>query len=276
MTSNALEKLLDAGDAEGCIAFFAEATEAERRAVAKTAGSRWNALTKNSEDEVVVTVPGPDGLPVRVFAPWNLLQPAGFRAARIAVLATASWPELKKIGAGCMLESEDAVSVLSTRRPPWIADWANHILSWHRAQDHSYLNVHQWNLLRGLVRAGLCPRPKDPRYIELMIVAVTPVPTIPEPSLRDRLLNDPELLDDEVWEVFDVELPLGLRGIFSTDPYVSADERWDVVLAELAAAGQTVPNKAHGRLPKRSRARRSRFQGALVPFSASEARADTG
>jgi len=95
--------------------------------------------------------------------------------------------------------------------------------------------VHQWNLLRGLVRAGLCPRPRDPRYTQLMIVAVTPMPTIPEPSLRDRLLNDPELLDDEVWEIFDVELPLGLRGIFSTDPYGPANGRWDVVLAELAA-----------------------------------------
>src|SRR6516164_9284813 len=105
MTSKVLQKLLDAGDAEGCIAFFAEATEAERRALAKTARTHWNALTKNSEVEVVVTVPGPDGLPVRLFGPWNLLQPAGFRAARIAVIATASWPELKKIGAGCMLES---------------------------------------------------------------------------------------------------------------------------------------------------------------------------
>lgn len=238
MTSEALGALLDAGDAEGCIAFFAEATEGERRALAKTAGSRLNALTKNSSEELVVTVPGPHGLPVRVFVPWNRLQPAGFRASRIAVLATAAWPELKKIGAGCMLESDDAVAVLSTRRPPWIADWANHILSWQRAQDRSYLSVHQWNLLRGLVRAGLCPRPNDPRYIQLMIGAVTPMPAVPEPSLRDRLLNDPELLDDEVWELFDVELPTGLRGIFSTNADVPADERWDVVLAELAAEGK--------------------------------------
>jgi hypothetical protein len=90
MTSGALEALLEAGDAEGCIAFFAEATEVDRRAVAKTAGSHLNALIKNSPDELVVTEPGPNGLPVRVVAPWNRLQPAGFRAARIAVLATAT------------------------------------------------------------------------------------------------------------------------------------------------------------------------------------------
>jgi hypothetical protein len=238
MTSEALKALLEAGDAEGCIAFFAEATEDDRRALAKTAGSHLSALTKNSPDELVVTEPRPDGLPVRVFGPWNRLQPAGFRAARIAVLATATLVELKKIGAGCMLESEDAVAVLSARRPPWIADWANHILSWHRAQDRSYLGVHKWNLLRGLARAGLCPRPNDPQYIQLMVGAVTPGPQIDEPSLRDRLLSDPELLDDEVWEVFDTELPLGLRGIFSTDPDVPADERWDVALAELAAEGR--------------------------------------
>jgi hypothetical protein len=238
MTSETLNALLEAGDAEGCIAFFAEATEVERRAVAKSAGSRLKALTKDSPDELVVTVPDPDGLPVRVFGPWNLLQPPGFRAARIAVLATATLPELKKTGAGCMLESEDAVAVLSARRPPWIADWANHILTWYRVEAHSYLTVHQWNLIRGLVRAGLCTRPNDPRYIQLMLGAVTPCPSIPEPCLRDRLLSDPELLDDEVWEVFDAELPLGLRGIFSTDPYVRAEERWDVALAELAAEGR--------------------------------------
>ncbi len=238
MTSEALVALLDAGDAEGCLAFFAQASEVERRAIAKTARSRLHALTENSSDVLVVTIPGPDGFLVRVFAPWNLLQPAGFRSARLAVLATATWPELKKIGAGCMLESDDAVAVLSTRRPQWVADWANHILSWYSAQDRSYMSVHQWNLVRGLVRAGLCPRPEDPRYIQLMIGALTPMSATPEPSLHDRLLNDPELLEDEVWEVFDVELPLGLRGIFSSDSYISAEERWDVALAELAAEGK--------------------------------------
>jgi hypothetical protein len=238
MKSEHLDRLLEAGDAEGCIALFAEASEVERRAVAKRAAARLKGLSAESPDELVVTVPCPDGLPVRVFTPWNLLQPPGFRAARIAVLATASLPELKKIGAGCMLESEDAVAVLSVRRPPWIADWANHIITWYRVEAHSYLTVHQWNLVRGLVRAGLCTRPNDPRYILLMIGAVTPCPSMPEPCLRDRLLYDPALLDDEVWELFDVELPLGLRGIFSTDSYVSAEDRWDVALAELAGEGR--------------------------------------
>lgn len=233
-----LQAILDAGDAEGCITLFANASEAERRAVAKTAGERLAALTADSTDGLTYVPRAGSDASAEAIARWLVLQPRRVRAAKVAVLATATSRELKKFGQRCLPSAEDAIAVLSARRPPWAGEWMETILSSARLDSGSIAGVGLWSLVRALIREGFCARPAGARYIQAFIAGVSACQSVQERTIREVLLDDPELLDDEVWRIFDTELPLGLQGIFSTDRYGDAEEGWDAALAQLAAEGR--------------------------------------
>jgi hypothetical protein len=248
MTSEDLQKVLDAHDAEACIALFANANEAERRAVAKTAAARLKAVTSNSprlslrrlsrlseeERRRLSSLPEEE---LRMLVSPVPMPHGGRRAAQVAVLATATLAELKKHGQRCFPPIDDAVAVLSTRRPPWVGDWAEEILSW-RATEHLFDDTaDRWRYVRRLVREGLCPRPRGARYIDGMIASVHA--SLPRGSIREALLKDPGLVDDEVWELFEVEPLPGMRVLLGVQPRgVPAEFRWEAVLAEFADEGR--------------------------------------
>src|SRR5262249_60693899 len=112
MTSEALQAVLDARDAEGCIALFATATEPERRAVAKAAAARLRAATANVPGRLMNMLDYLSDKDLRIHFPAASSHRGGLRAAQVAVLATATLGELKKFGARCLPPIDDAIAVL--------------------------------------------------------------------------------------------------------------------------------------------------------------------
>src|SRR5260370_37345034 len=91
----------------------------------------------------------------------------------------------------------------------------------------------EWHFVRRLVREELCARPQRPRYIHAMITGIKA--SRHRGHIREALLEDPELLDDEVWEVFETEPMPGMLELFSIGPWVPPESRWEVALAWFAS-----------------------------------------
>ena len=95
----------------------------------------------------------------------------------------------------------DAVSVLADRSPSWLPQLPSALLTGH--------DVHNlWQLTRGLVRAGLVPKPDIPEYATKMPYGLMPSLFHAEPvgkSIEEHLLDDTDLLQDEVFRLFRVE-----------------------------------------------------------------------
>jgi hypothetical protein len=189
MTSADLQAVLDAHDTPGCIALFATATEAERRAVAKVAAERLRAVTVDVPGQFTNLLSNSSDETLQWLFPKASLQRGGLRAAQVAVLATATLGELKKLGERCFPPVDDAIAVLQVRRPPWVGAWAEVILSWGGTGHRSFSMADHWRFVRRLVRAGLCDRPRGSRYIHGMLLAISSPPI--RCSIREALLEDP-------------------------------------------------------------------------------------
>ena len=230
-----LQALLEAHDAEGCIALFARATEAQRRALAKTAVARLRAATADVPAELTSMLSTTSDEQFAQFWPSVVQNRGALRSAQIAVLATATIAELKRFGQRCFPSIDDALAVLAARRPPWVGEWAEVILSWDGPR-HSWSGMaEQWRFVRRLVREGLCDRRRGSSYIHGMIIGLTS--SRQNVTLREALLEDKALLDDEVWELFETEPMPGLLHLLPTDETFPPAHRWECALAALAAEG---------------------------------------
>ena len=228
MTPEALQKLLDAEDADGCITLLAGLTEPQRRKLAKTAAACLKLATSPVPDWLIVPAtgelnrsPGASQL-LRDEFPEAYLHRGKTRAAQVAVIGTAIWTEIKRFGDRCFPPIDDAVAVLRDRRPPWVGEWAEAILGWGQSPRSRRNLADVWPFVRRLVLEGLCDRPTTPLYAQGMVEAIRPHAA--GESISDLLRADPGLLDHEVWTLFEIE---GLAAI-----------GWETGLAELAAEGR--------------------------------------
>src|SRR6202034_796310 len=109
-----------------------------------------------------------------------------------AVLATASlgqWKSVLRYG----LPSDDLVlRILRHRR----ATWLNEMVELTCKSDDPFNS--RWNLIRGLVREGLCAPPKSGRYVDGMLRALITEAEFTKRSLKAVLLKDPALLEHEI------------------------------------------------------------------------------
>jgi Family of unknown function (DUF6493) len=230
-----LKAALDSHDAGACIAMLATATEAERRAAAKTAAAQLRKSTAGVPATLTIALSALNDDVLRTLYPAAALHRGGLRAAQAAVLGTASISELEKLGQRCFPSPDDAVTVLAARRPPWVDDWAEIILSWEGRAGAREL-AEQWHLVRRLIREGICARPRSSRYIDGMIIAISGSPSAD--SIREGLLGDPGLLDEEIWQIFESEPVPGLLYLLPIDPSFPAEFRWEVALAKFADEGR--------------------------------------
>jgi len=191
MSNEELNAILDRGDASACLEFFENATEAERKSVAKSALQRARA------------------------APWVHL--ADTRVFEIAVLASASLSQWKR-RPWSYLSQDDVVAVLAARRPKWLDEWAQWI-----CEDTSRHQFH-WPALRRLERMGLCKRPQSDNYSRGMVAWLGHAGG----GVYNALCVDPVLLEDELWKIFQVGVPL----------YESGANGWFTALARLAEEGR--------------------------------------
>jgi hypothetical protein len=212
MTQGDLKAILEAGDVEACVAYFELATEDERKAVA--------GLALESHAEQAAT-------PMIAESPTRWRTNPLLGAAAAAVRASCSLSQLKKRGLNLTLEDAD-FRVLEARKPDWITDYAGWSLE---------RNPAVWPSVRRLERAGLCRRPDTDHYVLGLIQGA--IWRHGKADVRAALLSDPELLEREVWHLFEVE-GSGEFSLAAHDKYCNAPATWESGLVALAADG-TLP-----------------------------------
>ncbi len=146
-----------------------------------------------------------------------------------AVVATGTLPELKKLGWAALPWRGQLGLVgdlLTDRRPEWLSDWAD----WALEQDRSL-----FPLVRRLVREGTLGRPTSDAYI-LALMDGVPIDRGNEQPLRRALLDDPGLLEHEVWRLFEVEGG-GEVSLANCDKYRFRGNPWSEALVLLADEG---------------------------------------
>jgi hypothetical protein len=130
-----------------------------------------------------------------------------------------------------------AFQVLRDRKPEWIAQWVIKEL-----EDE--MSVPDWRLVRKLIREGVCPKPSSEAYV--LKFFLQSIFQGPQKTLREKLLDDPDLLDDEIWRVFELApvkstIPMGLditKIAACYDPQLAAANNWAYVLRDLSREGK--------------------------------------
>lgn len=125
-------------------------------------------------------------------------------------------------------------SVLISRRPRWLDSWVRKRLDGERARI-------SWPLLRALLEAGLVEKPEYDGYTALFVEAMrgyehgeasSYIPT------SERLRNEPELLEDEIWRIFDCENPALTSDWYARGKAAPANyETWSEAFVRLANDG---------------------------------------
>jgi hypothetical protein len=207
-----LQQILFKGDARACVSFFTGATELQRAALAPMV-VKMHKLCRQAyaASSHYKPKPWPNELP-------KDLDLDGFgTAVRHAMLAAVSqnqWQESK----GYLDHLEWEFEVLTDRRPPWLQRWVE------EAFDRQQFS---WNLLHRLVSAGVCAKPASDRYIAVMVEAFYEWDYAKK--LKAFLKENPSLLKEDIWRIFEVESCLG--GVYAKDC------PWSVALASLAKEG---------------------------------------
>ncbi len=212
MTQGDLKAILEAGDVEACLSYFERATEKERKAVAAES-LEWYA----KQHATFMIADGPNR--------WQ--ENPLLAAANAAAHASCSLSQLKKRGLNFRISEVD-FRVFQARKPDWLTEYA----SW------SVERVPQvWQAVRRLQREGLCDRLETDAYVMGMIQGISRF----GPKVCEALRNDPELLEREVWRLFEVE-GSGEFSLAARDKYCHADMTWETGLVALAADG-TLPRE---------------------------------
>ena len=202
-----LQQILEQNDLDACLRFFSQATEAERRALSGTALA-------------AMPTQFPHVSPFRE-SPW-------WQVRAIAVLASCSFAELKQRGWLWLPDWDHVCAVLAARRPDWIDEFAEALLDF---------STGWWGHVRRLVREGLCRKPRTDKYVIGMLAYFGYHPGRETKTLREELLADPELLDDEIWRLFEVEGRTGLS-LTTHDNRTPPSRRWDQTLLALSEEGR--------------------------------------
>lgn len=200
-----LAAAIEAGDAAACARVLAGLTEPARRELYRAVSSRLEVL-----DTAIRDYSRPREELFKIYP-----------VARIALLGVGTLGELKKASAWVFsgASADAAVAVLLDRHPVWLPDWAEFELT---------RSFRTWSLIRMLVRSGALPRPATEFYILGMIAAAN------RNAPRVLLEQDPSLLKDELWSLFEHE-GSGELSLAAYDKYVPDTKTWATAFCELVA-----------------------------------------
>ncbi len=198
-----LTQLIEAGDADGVARLFAALSEQERRKFAdeaRAAFKRFDTFDATLEQRV---------------------------AAHSAIFSTATLAELAKQAKSHLLGA-DAVALWRTQRPSWLPRAAEVLVD---------ANVFYAPLARRLVNEGLSEKPRSENYAIGLLVALS------HRTSRDwnrplvaRLLDDPSVLEEDVWRLFEVE-GSGEHSLAAHDKYSPPEQTWASALLSLSRDG---------------------------------------
>ena len=240
MTRAELEALIDAGDADACIAAFRGMPEAERLTLGAAAVARLRAVGKGVSARLApfLEFDSPsrnaavDAQLLRSLS-FDVPRLARYHAARAAVLATASFSQWKGVMGHGLPGNDVASRILSDRRPEWLAELLEQI-----CDEEDRLNQ-RWPLVRRLVREGYSNPPRSPRYIDRMLSSLQGEGSHTGGGLAKVLLDDPGLLEHEIWRIFETEPgPLAVSLLARAGQHCPPELTWEGALAKLAAEGR--------------------------------------
>jgi hypothetical protein len=210
---NELLDLLKRGEPSACVAFFKDASEESRKKLAPQALKCYR-----------------DNPPKKV--------PQQFECEKLAVLATASLGQLKRLSHNQPFSNDKnatyGCAILLDRRPNWLEEW----LQWVFAEGNFYSS---WQFIYELEQNSLFDGKKN-ADIAVEVVRKT---GLAEKSLREEVLSEPLLLNEYIWRLFEFE-EAGNRlnwhdsyagptmEMKKCGPDEHAELRWDHTLARLA------------------------------------------
>jgi hypothetical protein len=148
------------------------------------------------------------------FSGSDLLIPATFAAY------CTSTPSQFDLGWRTHVAGDLVYELLADRKPDWIEDWVERCCA--------QLNVLNFEDIRRLNKAGLCPVPTNDNFGRMMITSIDRSNKNPLAGLK----RDPELLDEVIWRIFEVPYVMDLEMMIG---YLSND--WADALVELSKQG---------------------------------------
>jgi hypothetical protein len=247
MTKAELEALIDAGDVDACITAFDGMAEGERAKLGATAVARLRELTKGIHPQMMRLLDGDTAHFAMSTIIMDRQRLARFRTARAAVLATTSYSQWQSVKSRGLPPDDELFRIVTSRRPEWLDQLVEYLCD----QDEQMGS--RWPLIRQLVREGYCDAPRSPRYIDKMLQVLPSQAQWARPggkvvpderkdgrvSLKDMLLTDPGLLEQEIWRIFETEPGPGGIQLFTSQVRGVPDEKtWDGALVELASEGR--------------------------------------
>ena len=210
-----LQNLLEKPDTEKrIIRLLAPLDEAQRKAIASHCVDWLRKLRKN---DFIEDPPG-------TFR-WNPLM----GPAEVAVFCVSNLTEIKKLGRRSLPEGEALLEILKLRKPKWADQIADMLL-----EGTYYWG--SWPVVREMVKLKLCPKPKSVRYYTGMITGLCGGRWgAKRRTALQALRNDPSLLKDEVWKLFEYEGD-GENTLANIDRWEKTS--WSGALATLSKEGK--------------------------------------
>ena len=221
-----LEKLIETRSMQACLDFLAARSPEERRSFAQLAKQKY----KDAERAWMSDGGNPRAKRLGRNSVWDVQE-----NAKVCLLATSTPGELKKLGWRAVPRDGFIVDVVRTLQPDWANDWAQQLVE---NEPRMFSNI------RLLYEAGLCEKPKSDGYILGMIESLPGWRVGPtglwdkDTSLADRIRNTPDIRDEDIWRLFEVEGG-GDLSLATFDKYMGGKKvgGWTAALVELAADG---------------------------------------
>jgi len=167
----------------------------------------------------------------------KLMGNSASRNAELALLACCDGTKAKRLETLALehAETERILAVLLARKPAWIDGWIRHLI------DKKWVPGSWWSVVRGLVRAGIASKPAPETYINLMVNGIAwrnwgkDTNRVP---LSTLLLEDRDLLETEIWQLFETEHKGFAKDWLAAHPKAPQNhETWTMALIRLAKAG---------------------------------------
>ena len=221
MTAEELERLILGRDLQTLVDALAPLDESERRKLSKCPVAILRRVKRQQLDGWQPSSPGERFIE---YAQYVEL------AAALAVLGVCAWTDVQRVGLMPWPVSnmgQYVYSVLKARRPEWVGKWVEKNL----ASDWP-----DWQVIRKLVRDGVCPRPTSDAYVIAMVRTHAGWNQQRNTPLTSYLREDRGLLEHEIWRMFEVDF--GRHGVLAGGEIGSPTAySWSAALIELSQSG---------------------------------------
>jgi Family of unknown function (DUF6493) len=198
MTISQLDEIILAADTEKCAVFFETMTEPQRKALSQRAlqwasainGYCYRARPRHHlfDDAVVKDVDFYESIQSHAVTFPTDFTDASYPVARMAVLATCGFPELKKADTRGLPQPKLAARLLQARKPTWLNKWCAYVLKEFPAT--------YWLALYELEKSGTYANERTAKYWVAMVCGL---PNI-EGMYQDILALD-EKIRTELWDM---------------------------------------------------------------------------